>query len=677
MRDLSELPGLSLRSELITPRALNFLPASWPIPPEFPVVMDASGNVVSRYGDSSWDLSPWHGKALKLNFFDKKTQLEHVSQYNAELLKEVVAWWLYGPDAAVTSGTLALRFTSLKPIFTLCTEHGIYAADLTRFPRVLEELPTRLPKSQGDSIISYLRGLFLAREWLGFVLLDDVAIMALAAAMPDHARAQTPYIPPRIWAYQVTRLRECLDDYLAHQERLEECYEFCLHAYAKNSGGLINQAFRALTHEQIPFQEPPDEASEATLNCVYHGPFTGIAKRFGINELLAKWGNQGGDLGISAISSYLSLISWVGTAYTINFSLMRIDEASMLRSNCHSVERDELGQDIHLIGGVTTKTNPDGDARWIVSPSVQLAIEVLSRVARLRMRSAVCNPFLQMIKEDVENPVLLGRSHEPWVRREESANSRTSGWAYAQVARCWPRLFDVDELRIRPDDLEIARLLTPTLDPIKFEVGKVWPIGWHQLRRTGAVNMFATGLVSDGALQYQLKHANRAMSRYYGQNHYHLRTRVDEDARAVYVRTMYEAIGREFALLSSDRFFSPHGDMRKAQILSTVCEGDHKQLVKAAKLGKIAYREIIFGGCTYPGQDCPFGGISNVAHCMGYGSEKPCEAVLLDRQKLPRVIELRAFIVELLRLAEVGSPKHESLSAQMESVERALELLNG
>jgi hypothetical protein len=62
---------------------------------------------------------------------------------------------------------------------------------------------------------------------------------------------------------------------------------------------------------------------------------------------------------------------------------------------------------------------------------------------------------------------------------------------------------------------------------------------------------------------------------------------------------------------------------------------------------------------------------------MGYGSEKPCEAVLLDRQKLPRVIELRAFIVELLRLAEVGSPKHESLSAQMESVERALELLNG
>ncbi|UOO89776.1 hypothetical protein LVJ82_01955 [Vitreoscilla massiliensis] len=51
----------------------------------------------------------------------------------------------------------------------------------------------------------------------------------------------------------------------------------------------------------------------------------------------------------------------------------------------------------------------------------------------------------------------------------------------------WPKLFDGKELTITEADLEMANRMTFGLDPEKFAVGKVWPLAWHQLRRTGAV----------------------------------------------------------------------------------------------------------------------------------------------------------------------------------------------
>ncbi|MEX3937270.1 hypothetical protein AB4Y32_37005 [Paraburkholderia phymatum] len=74
-------------------------------------------------------------------------------------------------------------------------------------------------------------------------------------------------------------------------------------------------------------------------------------------------------------------------------------------------------------------------------------------------------------------------------------------------------------LRITQQDRDLARLVTPTLDSGRFAVGKVWPLAWHQLRRTGTVNMQASGLVSDASLQFQLKHVSRAMSLYYGRGY--------------------------------------------------------------------------------------------------------------------------------------------------------------
>ncbi len=230
------------------------------------------------------------------------------------------------------------------------------------------------------------------------------------------------------------------------------------------------------------------------------------------------------------------------------------------------------------------------------------------------------------------------------------------------------KVFDPEQLRISSNDFQLARLVTPTLSD-EFSVGMIWPLAWHQLRRTGAVNMQASGLVSDASLQFQLKHVTRVMSLYYGQNYSHVR--LEEKAHTLYVRTMYETLGREFQQLANDRFVSPHGEKRKTEIVRLISPTDAKKMLELAKKGSVAYRQILLGVCTSR-EPCPYGGIDSVAHCGGGDSAdgvKPCADVLYDRNLLNLVDSLEQVLDERLVSTETGSPLRASLEAQKRSVE--------
>src|SRR5699024_3611981 len=209
-----------------------------------------------------------------------------------------------------------------------------------------------------------------------------------------------------------------------------------------------------------------------------------------------------------------------------------------------------------------------------------------------------------------------------------------------------------------------------------YAVGKIWHIAWHQLRRTGAVNMLASGLVSEFSLQYQLNHANQAMTRYYGQNYYKLSKPLDVNARNFYLKEMYESIVGDFKKLQSDNFISPHSNKRKQQILSEISLKDHNTLLKAAETGKISYRETFLGGCANNGPPCSLGGISNISSCMGYGENKPCKSILLDINKLNLIENLKDSLIHQLGEVKDNSPLSLSLKAQLESLKRAIHVIN-
>jgi hypothetical protein len=461
---------------------------------------------------------------------------------------------------------------------------------------------------------------------------------------------------------------------------VEECYRFCLDAYARNAGG-YDKMFEPSLQCRHPF-EPSIPSGHSVGDRQFFGAFGQTAVRFGIDELLERWIGDVGALGIRTLSKYLSLISKAGLAYVLNFGLMRISEGMGLRAGCYEVERGPLEDEIHLLAGAptitgaTSKTLEQDNAQWIVSPSCSLAIEAMTSVAKLRLEAAKNKPGLTLSRDELQFPLLAARPHEPWTPLSPTTTGvRKRERAYCEFIQDFPLLFEKEELRITDNDLSVARQMTFGLDPDAFAVGKVWPLSWHQLRRTGACNMLASGHVSESSLQYQMKHLNRAMTRYYGQGHYKLAARLDDDARSFYVREMYESFGRELRGLQDERFISPHGVKRKLQILDAISDKDHLKLAKEAARGRVGYRETFFGGCTRPEADCPYGGVSNVAMCMGFGAANACGWVLVDRTKKHGIEKLLASFRTRYEAADPGSPLATSLLASMESAERALQAI--
>ncbi|KPZ01211.1 hypothetical protein ALO43_200128 [Pseudomonas tremae] len=654
--------GLSIESPLAVPGASNYRPESWPPPPDWPVVIDALGKVISRWGDPVWRLDPWAKRALTLNFGDgpaTKTATP-ISSANANLLRIIIGWWLYGPYGARGASSLKTRFDQMRRLFVLCEEEGIIASELGHFPRVCQRIPAFLRTSRKTEFLSLMHELYASRNAVGFTLLDPGSLTRLAALFPTHHTAQTPYIPPRIWRYQINRLRECLDDFLSHREQVEACYRFCFAAYEHNQ----RVSDRTACVNAPPFCGHNMQLSGTKTGLRLLGAFADTAKRFGVFELLERWVGRGGDLRVRALSSYLKLVTGAGLAYILNFSLMRVEEAWNLRAGCLDIERDKSFGDIFLLHGQTTKTLSDSDALWITSPSVAVAVKAMEVISLFRSLHAP-----QDAARVIAGRYLTDFSYEPWssLRNKGNHSRRPSIPPYADLLMRYGKLFDVERLRITTEDLKLARLATPTL-PKEYDVGTVWPLAWHQLRRTGAVNMQASGLVSDASLQYQLKHVTRSMSLYYGQNHSQLR--LEEKAHTLYVRTMYETLGKELQQLTSERFVSPHGQKRKAEIVRLISPEDAKKMIGLAKKGAVACRPIILGVCSSR-EPCPYGGIDNIAHCGGGDSAdaKPCSDVLYDSERLGAVDDLEHVLKERLATAQDGSPLMESLMAQQRSVE--------
>lgn len=665
--------GLGIRADWITPTSPAFRPSTWPPPRDWPVSIDRDGKVLSRWSDPIWDLTPIAGTTFKLNFGDGPECLtDPLDPANADVLRLIVTWRMWGPRAVRAAGTLQASFTMVRAVVALCSRNGILVCDLMRFPKVFEQVPAALAPSRHETTVTEFHRLYDAREALGFTIVDLDGLKRLVAATPDHETVQTPYIPPRIWVYQVDRLRECVTDFLAHREQVEACFKFCLDAYATNFGSLAQALQQGKDSDKGPFTEH----SKIRSGCVYRGPFEETASRFELTNLLRKWlGAEPGKLSVRQLSAYLNLVTVAGLAYVANFTLQRKEEVASLRCSCLIWEQDEKLGRVPIICGETTKTDPDSDARWVASPSVDVAIQALSAIARLRMSSDACNPLVAPTVSDQEDPYLFSAPSEPWGSGKVTAYQvRRELDSLAEIIRHYPCLFDMDQMRLSSDDLKTARQLTPNLPIDKFAIGIAWPLGWHQYRRTSAVNMFASGLISDSSMQQQMKHCSRLMPLYYGRGY--TRLHLNENVEASIIAAMYEALAKQLLTAMEDRFVSPHSEERKqALVVNIITAKETKTLAGWAKGGKVNFREHRLGGCMKAGV-CEYGGVESVARCAGGDGGKPCSDVIFDRDKEPQVrMDLQRISAEMALLPE-DSPRYRSLLADCRGMENYLNVIH-
>ncbi len=668
-----------IKSAWMTPHYVSFRPPSWPPPKDWVVSETRTGAVVSRWGDSVWDLSPLAGSTCPLNFGDGDCghRIRSIDSTNADILRIITTWRMWGPMSLISTHTLKNNFfLQIRKIVALCSRHKILASDLYKYPDIIEKIPSLLLSSMYRTTITSLHLLWDAREVLGFFLIDPPGIQRLSARFHLHESEQTAYIPPRIWTYQIQRLNACIEEFLAYRKQVEDCFNFCLDEYAHNYGSLENAL--TVTRKGIsPFGHNARINGSKTCGIRFHGKFELTAERFGISDLLSRWINQANDsMGIRQLSAYLTQVQYACLAFITNFTLQRISETMSLRTDCLTWEEDEKLGRIPIIHGETTKTQADSDARWPTSPTVAKAVAAASAIAHLRMRCNIAHPKSRPSADQISFPYLVDKVPEPWVScvSERSYSLRIRPDAYKRFVARYPLFFDANEIRITQDDLKLARMLTPSLvNNRNFAVGKPWPFSWHQVRRTGAVNMFASGLLSDSSMQFLMKHSSRLMPLYYGRGYTKLH--LNEDTQQLVVSAMYEAMALKLKTALGRRFVSPHGDDRKQGILVNIVSlKDADALAAAARKGQTSFREIRLGACTKRGV-CEYGGVESVARCAGGDGAAPCADALYDRERMSNIKIDLAELRQQVANAPLDSPRRSALSAEVLAMENFLNVV--
>ena len=664
-RDLSHF-SLGLNLPFIGPNSRSFRPPSWPPPKEWVCIEDKDGNVVSIYGDHSWNLTPWHGKTLTFDFGDGPKLSARslvIDPANAELLRRLVVWRGWGPRGAQTANSLRNFAKPIRRIIHICSKNKILASELSRYPAVIDLVAQSLYSSTYDKVVADLERLRDARDFLGFELLDAAGIQRLKAVQPVHNAEQTEYIPPRIWNYVVNRVAECINDFLVHQVQIEACFTFCIRAYKQNSVAEHREKNGA-THRN-PFKTGTPRVTGVT----YHGSFADTAQRFGIRDALERWSGRIDN--VRALTKYFQTVRYAALVDIAAFTLMRIDEAESIRWNSLRWHDDPVFGNIPLIQAETTKTDPDDSGLWVTSPSVEPAISTLKSIAKMRL--ACIGKWSEQ-----DNPRLITPTFEPWSSGRHSAkklDAKVSLLSLAGVVEKTPHLFSLQKLTITEDDFKISKAVCPTLNAELFQVGSPWHLAWHQFRRTGAVNMFASGEISDSSIQLQMKHLTRWQPLYYGRGNTALH--LNDSARVLLVNAQYEAMGRQLAEVHTDRFVSPYGAKHKSKLLASanggnpvnlISEGDAQHYEKAARKHLTNSRLTVLGGCMKNGQ-CDGDCVSSVGDCAGGEGESPCINVLFDRNRAEANQIRLDGVVKQLEMTLTDTPRYRHLEQEQRGLE--------
>ncbi|WLI01027.1 hypothetical protein [Pseudomonas simiae] len=650
----------------------------WPPEAKFPIIRDKYGKTISIYSATIWDLTAWSATSSIINFNDPSQPGFKVKncEFNGGKLREICAWWLYGYHPVGTAATLKARFGKIYKLVEACSSYGLKITELNSNLTILDKISKQLAPSSIPSVISLLHGLYENRSFLGFVILEPKQIARLSSISNDHAVRQTPYIPPRIWEYQVRRLRLFLEEFVDNSGNIENCFHHCLEVYQRFYG--LDACYGNRKGLGTAFGSRMYKDHRKYL---LGGKFSDVLKLYGLTTLFRNWlidddaELDSGGKGVTLLTSLFTMAQQIGLAYLLNFSMMRYREASELRSDCLSYVDDNQFGRLWLVSGETTKIYHDSDARWVVSPSVKIVITAMSLIAKLRMHCACQDRKVPFNLALGVNPYIINRSYEPWSKRvgvEMDMDKRPCYFSYMEVISSHPKLFDPREITIQENDFELARLVTPSINQERFSVGKIWEFTWHQLRRTGAVNMHASNMVTDEFAQQQLKHLSRNQSLYYRQGYSNVA--LNEDAKAEYVKAMYDVQVSGALNFLHDRYISPYGVKRKLEMLSPISERDYKSLMIAARSGELSWRDVLLGVCTHRGT-CQYGGVENIIKCGGGVDNTPCAHLLVDTEKKSIMKKLESVIQSRKLSATEGSPYAQSLEAQHSAIQNMLRII--
>ncbi|WP_146749853.1 hypothetical protein [Paraburkholderia bryophila] len=216
------------------------------------------------------------------------------------------------------------------------------------------------------------------------------------------------------------------------------------------------------------------------------------------------------------------------------FSGMRSEEAESLPFDCIETQQDH-GHTLYLLCGQTTKLNHGKirRTRWVTSRVAYDAVLLAQRIATLIYGAMGCKPEQS---DDVLNryPLFVSTGYLALNGRPPAGVDAFQVQRLSLNRRRRQESFVEDAVRPLIQECDLREL--EEIDPhrawrseVEFQVGRRWPLGTHQFRRSLAIYAQRSGMVSLPSLRRQLQHITKEMSLYYAKGSAFARNFIEDD----------------------------------------------------------------------------------------------------------------------------------------------------
>lgn len=637
--------------EFVTELSPCFKPNSFPPKDNFAISIDSDRNVVSRYGDDVWDLSPF-GSRVKFHFSD-------YSKDNAASFKQLMFYVIYSHLFPGKYTSLTAWYFTFKNVFQACSKYNIHIERLNTFPRVIEEIGESFAKNSPSKFrmsVYHLNAIMKNREHVGLNILNEKNIALYKQFDPNYNLGQAAYIPNRIWIAFIQYLDSVLDDFQEYEQKLCSLFHYFV------STTLQNEERGVAVADSSPFSSHSARGKE-----FYEGEFEDYLVNYELLDLFEKYVRRPSreDYPKYMTDQFGALLNGIGLTchlYILYYSLMRRQEAASLKVDCLQLEDDERLGEFYVLSGETTKTDPDSDARWIVPKRVERAVNIAKTLIEWKV---------QYTPETSEEPHLF-QNLSVWQKQFRVSKVRTMK-SFENMTSKISYFFKLDQFQISQQDYNEALALTPSLlHKDWFVVGGKWNFTFHQFRRTLAVH-FALNKVSSSSTQLQMKHGTREQQYHYQNNAGKLR--LNRGSEEEIVNEYYAEMSRDIASVMYGESITPHGKSPiKEEIVRFISEGETKKLLTAQKRGLVGYRKNILGGCMKQGV-CEYGGFDSIAHCSGGDGGKPCAHLIIDGDKEQEFRDDQIAHKSSMASLPPDSPRYKSLEAEVKGYGTVLSII--
>ena len=592
------------------------------------VSLDKYRQPLSYYGDERWDLrlmSKDGKRTCYIYFFEAPSLLRppETSRPNLAALileqQKALLWLHMNAGRQRAQSTIVKASHVLNQLANKSYCLGVTLFELICDPTMLGDVSAELTNSYSWSVRSLLKTLWLQRDFLKVgveVRLKELReIIKQSAPQTDENVNQTPIIPSRIYCAILAGLLGSLDD-------IERDLDTLLDAFREERSATITAPEGLTRQQRINLRYKDLEDLQGAMRA--RGWENGSLKNF--------------------ISGKISGIQFKLMHLVIAFTGMRIGEAQILPLNGVLEEVEHRGSVHYIVNGYSYKLNEGNKkpASWVTSREGHRAIVLARRIA-----STILEVFKNGDPAADDAPLLFCSTANPYkIHDESNIYLRLKQELIPEICPIITQA-DIDELNAM--ELERGWLREG------IEVGKPWPLTFHQYRRSLSVYAHRSGMVSLPALKGQLQHITDEMRAYYSDGFCRAVNLVFDKEHFSHEWSAAKAessfLAYQLGILFSDEDLLGRGAQRMA---NTVASHTRSETLKLFEEGKIAYKETVLGGCVST-EDCKTLPLEPIGlECL----EKNCVNQVVSPKRLDYVIRSQEGVVARLEKVEPGSVEH-------------------